>query len=139
MLRLGPIATADGDPDAEPTQQRNRHESGSEPLQREGPEQPAPARRPDQPARGQQPSPSCPAETAASLPVSYGVEVRVSLSTLLELDEHPAELPGWGPIPAAAARNLVAVQHNAEWRIAIVDAQGYLLHGEVKCFSYTTI
>ncbi|MDQ2788915.1 MAG: hypothetical protein M3Y73_04070 [Actinomycetota bacterium] len=61
----------------------------------------------------------------------YGIEVRVRLSTLLGLDEHPAELPGWGPIPAAAARDLVSAQHAAEWRIAIVDAEGYLLHGDL--------
>lgn len=61
----------------------------------------------------------------------YGIEVRVRLSTLLGLDDYPAELPGWGPIPAAAARDLVAAQYDAEWRIAVVDTQGYLLHGEV--------
>jgi hypothetical protein len=64
--------------------------------------------------------------------------VRVRLSTLLGLDEHPAELPRWGPIPAPAARDLIATQHSAEWRIAIVDTHGYLLHAEVKRFSYIT-
>jgi hypothetical protein len=63
--------------------------------------------------------------------VRHGIEVRARLSTLLGLDEHPAELPGWGPIPAAAANDLVAAQHAAEWRIAVVDAQGYLLHGDL--------
>jgi hypothetical protein len=63
--------------------------------------------------------------------VRYDIEVRVGLSTLLGRDEHPAELPGWGPIPAAAARDLVAAQHKAEWRIAIVDNEGYLLHGDL--------
>jgi hypothetical protein len=45
MLRLGPIAAAEGDPDAQPTQQHNWH---GEPPQREDPKQPAPAMDPDQ-------------------------------------------------------------------------------------------
>jgi hypothetical protein len=128
MLRLGPIAAAEGDPDAQPTQQHNWH---GEPPQREDPKQPAPAMDPDQSECAQQSTTSRPGETATSRPVTYGVEVRVSLSTLLGLDERPAELPCWGPIPAAAARDLVAVQHNAEWRIAIVDTKGFLLHGDL--------
>ncbi|MGQ0719257.1 MAG: hypothetical protein ACT4NP_18475, partial [Pseudonocardiales bacterium] len=141
MLRLGPVAPADGDPDAEPSPQCNRGERDHEPPERDVPEQPAPAKgpdqpepdqpEPDQPEYGQQPSTGCRGETGTSRPVKYGIEVRVRLSTLLGLDEHPAELPLWGPIPAAVARDLVAAQHNAEWRIAIVDSEGYLLHGDL--------
>ncbi|MGH3972776.1 MAG: DUF6596 domain-containing protein, partial [Pseudonocardiaceae bacterium] len=159
MLRLGPIAPADGDPDAEPSQQRDRGDRDHEPPQRQAPEQPEPAKqpapaeqstpaeqpppterpeRPGQPGCAQQTTTVCPGETGTS-PARYGIEVRVRLSTLLGIDDHPAELPGWGPIPAAAARDLVAAQHNAEWRIAIVDTEGYLLHGEVKRFSYTNL
>ncbi|MGH3902542.1 MAG: hypothetical protein ACRDTA_30645, partial [Pseudonocardiaceae bacterium] len=72
-----------------------------------------------------------PGKTATRRAVHYGIEVRVRLSTLLGLDEHPAELPGWGPLAAADARDLVAAQHHAQWRIAIVDSDGYLLHGDL--------
>ncbi|GEL17118.1 HNH endonuclease signature motif containing protein [Pseudonocardia asaccharolytica] len=60
-----------------------------------------------------------------------GVEVRIGLSTLLGLNENTAELPGWGPIVAADARTLVALQHAGEWRIAITDDEGYLAHGAI--------
>ncbi|MGH7747554.1 MAG: hypothetical protein ACREQ5_22760, partial [Candidatus Dormibacteria bacterium] len=109
------------------------------PAQPEPAEQPAPAEWLDQPEGAQQPSTGAPTQNGTPCPLRYGIEVRVRLSTLLGLDDHPAELPGWGPIPAAAARDLVATQHHAEWRIAIVDTDGYLLHGEVKRFSYTTL
>ncbi|MBC3192577.1 DUF222 domain-containing protein [Pseudonocardia sp. C8] len=56
-----------------------------------------------------------------------GVEVRVPLSTLLGLDQRPGEIPGWGPIPADAARRIVARQHRAQWRWVIVDTDGHLL------------
>ncbi len=131
MLRLGPIAPADADPDAERSQQRGRAARDHEPPEHEAPEQPVPVERPDQPECAQQPSTGCPDGTGTSRPVRYGIEVRVRLSTLLGLDEHPAELPGWGPIPATAARDLVAAQHDAQWRIAIVDTEGYLLHGDL--------
>ncbi|MGQ0719491.1 MAG: HNH endonuclease signature motif containing protein, partial [Pseudonocardiales bacterium] len=124
MLRLGPVTPADGDPDAERSQGERDHES----PERQAPEQPMP---PNQPEGAEQPRTGCPDEIGTSGPVKYGIEVRVRLSTLLGVDEHPAELPGWGPIPAATARDLVAAQHNAEWRIAIVDTQGYLLHGDL--------
>ena len=58
-----------------------------------------------------------------------GIEVRVGLGTLLGLDAHPAELPGWGLIHAAEARRLVGRQYRAEWRFAVVDDEGYLLLG----------
>jgi hypothetical protein len=58
--------------------------------------------------------------------VSTGVEIRVELGTLLGHDEHPGEIPGWGPVPAHIARRVVARQGRAEWRFAITDADGYL-------------
>jgi hypothetical protein len=124
MLHLGPVAPADSDPDA----QRSRGERDYEAPQRDVREQSAPA---EQPAPAEQSGTGGSGETGTSRPVKYGIEVRVRLSTLLGVDEHPAELPGWGPIPAAAARDLVAAQHHAEWRIAIVDTEGYLLHGDL--------
>lgn len=147
MLTLGPLTPADPNPSAAPS----RHPDPSPPDHQPPPappEQPArtaehppteqpvptgppvsPAERPEGPASEPPSSPNSPSTTTAA--ARYGVEVRVRLSTLLDQDEHPAELPGWGPIPATAARDLVAAQHSAQWRIAIVDTEGYLLHGDL--------
>ena len=56
-----------------------------------------------------------------------GIEIRVGLSTLLGLDEHPGEIPGLGPLVASAARVRVAVQRRAQWRFAVTDPDGQLL------------
>jgi hypothetical protein len=63
-----------------------------------------------------------PASTSATR-----VELRVELSTLLGLDDHPGELAGWGPVPATVARKLADHQRRCEWRFAITDDQGRLL------------
>ena len=55
------------------------------------------------------------------------MEVRVGLSTLLGRDEHPGEIPGWGPVPAEIARTMVAAQRAAQWRFAITDHTGQLI------------
>jgi len=46
--------------------------------------------------------------------------VLVSADTLLGLEEHPAELVGYGPITAAAARRLAA-DGDATWRRVLTD------------------
>lgn len=56
-----------------------------------------------------------------------GIEIRVALSTLLGRDEQPGEIPGWGFVPASAARATVARQRRAQWRWAVVDADGHLV------------
>ncbi|HEX5348849.1 MAG TPA: DUF222 domain-containing protein [Pseudonocardiaceae bacterium] len=67
-------------------------------------------------------------EPGTALPVRrVGVEVRVGLATLLGRDQHPGEIPGWGPVPAGIARTMVAAQRAAEWRFAITDPTGQLL------------
>ncbi|MFC4943996.1 HNH endonuclease signature motif containing protein [Pseudonocardia sp. GCM10023141] len=66
------------------------------------------------------------ATTAAAAPEG-AVEVQVALTTILGRDDLPGALPGWGPIPAAAARRIVARQRRAEWRWVVVDAEGYLV------------
>ena len=48
----------------------------------------------------------------------------MSLSTLLGVDDHPGEITGMGPVLAGVARGLVARQHRAEWRFAVLDAGG---------------
>jgi hypothetical protein len=61
------------------------------------------------------------------LGLRVGVEVRAELSTLLGLDDHPGEIAGWGPVPAAEARRAVAAQTRAEWRFAVTDSEGHLV------------
>ncbi|WP_228649369.1 hypothetical protein, partial [Microtetraspora sp. AC03309] len=58
-------------------------------------------------------------------------ELRVQLSTLMHLDDLPAELAGWGPIHAQLARRLAKRQIGGEWRFAICDEQGQLLHAGI--------
>ncbi|WP_211658734.1 HNH endonuclease signature motif containing protein [Phytoactinopolyspora halophila] len=62
-----------------------------------------------------------PATGANSWPVR---ELRVELSTLLEFNDHPAELPGWGYITAPLAREAVTTLFAAEWRWIICDERG---------------
>ena len=58
------------------------------------------------------------------LPRSQGlrpnVEVTIALSTLLGLDEHPAELGGHGPITAELARRMAA-DETGTWRRLVLD------------------
>jgi hypothetical protein len=54
------------------------------------------------------------------------VQVSVALSTLLGLDEQPAELDGYGPITAATAIS-IAADPSASWRTLITDTQGHAL------------
>lgn len=58
--------------------------------------------------------------TPTRAPRSVQVRVLVSADTLLGLDEHPAELVGYGPITAAAARRLAA-DGDATWRRVLTD------------------
>ena len=83
---------------------------------------------------GEQPAPPQPDPAPEHPPAPRectraGVEVRVGLGTLLGLDDHPGELPGWGPVDAQEARRLVGRQHAAEWRFAVLDDDGYLIYG----------
>jgi Domain of unknown function (DUF222) len=69
------------------------------------------------------------ADEADPMPLArrVGAEVRVGLGTLLGRDEHPGEVPGWGPVPAEIARTMVIAQRAATWRFAITDSTGQLL------------
>ncbi|XVQ84416.1 DUF222 domain-containing protein [Microbispora siamensis] len=53
-------------------------------------------------------------------------EIRVELTTLLGLDEHPAHLPGWGVIHPCLARDIVAGMLGGQWRYAICHDNGHL-------------
>lgn len=57
-----------------------------------------------------------------------GIRLRVRLSTLLDLDRLPAELPGWGHTHAEHARHLVTGLTGARWRYTVCDEHGTLLH-----------
>jgi hypothetical protein len=48
------------------------------------------------------------------------VDIRVDLTTLLGLDDRPADLAGFGPIPAQQAR-AVALERGAVWRRLVTD------------------
>ncbi|MEU7890801.1 HNH endonuclease, partial [Microbispora bryophytorum] len=54
-------------------------------------------------------------------------EIRVELTTLLGLDEHPAHLPGWGMVHAAQSRRIVASMLTGQWRFAVCTDNGHLL------------
>jgi hypothetical protein len=76
------------------------------------------------------PDPAAPSRPdAAACHQRSGVEIRIGLGTLLGLDDHPAELAGWGPITAEHARDVVARHRLAEWRFAVVNEHGYLIVG----------
>ena len=47
------------------------------------------------------------------------VEMRVDATTLADLDERAAEIPGMGPVIADVARQFVARHPHAEWRYAV--------------------
>jgi hypothetical protein len=54
------------------------------------------------------------------------VDIRVDLTTLLELDDKPGEIPGWGPVISDITRQLVGDADKAEWRVA-VEHEGQLV------------
>ena len=60
--------------------------------------------------------------------VGAGMELRARLSTLLGHDQYPGELAGWGPLHAELTRDLATTLARGQWRFAITDAQGQLLH-----------
>ena len=55
------------------------------------------------------------------------VDIRVELSTLLQLDDRPGEIPGWGPIISDLARQVVEEQSEAEWRYTVRDENGTVI------------
>ena len=80
---------------------------------------------------GSPPDPDPAADPEAPLgrraPRQSRLELRVGLGTLLELDDRPARVPGWGVICAGLARELAAAYADAEWRVAVTDASGALV------------
>ena len=52
------------------------------------------------------------------------VEIRVDMTTLTGIDDQPGEIPGFGPVLADVARQIVDQASDAEWRIVPVDENG---------------
>lgn len=59
------------------------------------------------------------AEVAA--PTGGSVDIRVDLTTLLELDEHPAYLAGYGPVIADIARRVAAEALGRRWQYTVTE------------------
>lgn len=59
------------------------------------------------------------------------IEVRVRLSTLLDMDELPGEVAGWGPVHAGLARDLTRISAGGQWRFALTGPDGQLLHAGI--------
>jgi Domain of unknown function (DUF222)/HNH endonuclease len=55
------------------------------------------------------------------------VDIRVDLTTLTAADDEPAEIPGWGPVIADIARQVVHEQPDAEWRYIVTDENGHVI------------
>ena len=56
------------------------------------------------------------------------VDIRVDLTTLTGLDDNPAEIPGWGPVIADIARQVVDEQERAQWQVTVTDDTGKVVH-----------
>ena len=53
------------------------------------------------------------------------VDIRVDMTTLAGIDDQPGEIPGFGPVIADVARQIVDEASDAEWRIIPVDENGH--------------
>lgn len=49
------------------------------------------------------------------------VDIRVDLTTLIELDEKPGDLAGYGPVIADIARKVASTNLDSEWRYSVTD------------------
>ena len=66
------------------------------------------------------------------------VDITVDLATLVGWDEKPAEIPGYGPVIADIARQVVQEQERAEWRYAVVDPDNRVVHTGITTRRPTT-
>ncbi len=55
--------------------------------------------------------------------INGGVQLNVDLTTLAELDEHPGELAGYGPVVADVARRVADEQHRSQWSFIVTDPE----------------
>ncbi|MGF1667357.1 MAG: DUF222 domain-containing protein [Acidimicrobiia bacterium] len=52
------------------------------------------------------------------------VDIRVDLATLLQLNDDPAALGGYGPVVADIARKVMKTRHKAQWSYTVTDDNG---------------
>ena len=64
------------------------------------------------------------------------IQVTIAASTLMGLDDQPAELDGYGPITAVMARR-IATDPTATWRRILTDDHGQVLHASSKTYRPT--
>ncbi|HEX2403983.1 MAG TPA: DUF222 domain-containing protein [Acidimicrobiia bacterium] len=55
------------------------------------------------------------------------VDIRVDMTTLTGSDENPAEIPGWGPVIADIAHQVVHDQRDGQWRYIVTDENGRIV------------
>ena len=55
------------------------------------------------------------------------VDITVDLTTLLELNENPGEIGGYGPVIADIARQVTEEQRKSEWRWTLTDDDGLVM------------
>jgi hypothetical protein len=78
------------------------------------------------PARFVRPDLADYAPPANRVKVRPQIQVTVALSTLIGVDDNPADLAGYGPIPASLAR-LMAQDPDSTWRRLVTDPLGRLV------------
>ena len=64
------------------------------------------------------------------------IQVTIAASTLMGVDDQPAELDGYGPITAVMARR-IATDPTATWRRILTDNHGQVLHASSKTYRPT--
>src|SRR5882757_7833198 len=102
---------------------------------------PGPPVEPDsEPARAAEPTTSQAAARGGPAPAGTarnprgrlaGVEMSVELATLLGRNDHPATIPGLGPVLADVARRIVAGQRGAQWRYTLLNPDGHFVCGGI--------
>ena len=65
------------------------------------------------------------------------IQVTIAASTLMGLDDQPAELDGYGPITAVMARR-IATDPTATWRRILTDDHGHVQHASSRTYRPTT-
>ena len=64
------------------------------------------------------------------------IQVTIAASTLMGLDDQPAELDGYGPITAVMARR-IATDPTATWRRILTDDHGHVQHASSRTYRPT--
>ncbi len=60
------------------------------------------------------------------------VDIHVELTTLLALDERAGDIPGWGPVIADVARQVIEDQPQARWRVSVSEGGEPLWSGVTR-------